>query len=288
MHLTLHRKRVIHRMMIFFWLGCAAALIYFQFHPDLPYRMAVHFHTVAELEKAKPQKNILLVFSAWWCGPCQKMKADIFSKKEAALVIEKNFYPVLIDEKQGKGFTPKEKTYLTKYNVSAFPTFIILSPQGHILRKFSGTYHLLWELQRDPATVRGDIYFIQFDPKVIRNPSPRPKLVYISYWDYTACIGASYSRLKNLDPFLHPSQSLAQFVNENFELYEITPRHFQSRSKCNQTVQNLGITRAPAVIVFSSDGKELFRIVGDLSAFQDRAAEIIQYLKEKGHEPAGP
>ena len=277
----LKRQSLFIGSVLIFWLGCASALIYFQFHPDLPYRMVVHFHTVEDLEKAHPKKNILLVFSAWWCGPCQQMKSKIFTKKEARLVIEKNFYPVLIEEKQEKGFTPREKAYVEKYNIQAFPTLLILSPQGRILRKIIGTDRLLWELQRDPATVRGDIYFTRFDPDTVKTPSDRPKLVYISYWDYTTCMGMRYSRLLKLDPFMRPPQSLAHFLNENFEVYNISPNQFPHREGCRQTVQHLGLTRAPAVIVYAPDGHELFRIIGDLSSFQNRAEEVLRFLKEQ-------
>lgn len=72
----------------------------------------------------KEKKPILTVFSATWCGPCQKVKKETFSKDEFQKVADQ---VVLLYIEQTD---PKSKDYIKKNKISAYPTFKVFSKDG--------------------------------------------------------------------------------------------------------------------------------------------------------------
>lgn len=93
------------------------------------------------LNKAKAnKKNAKLVFMdcfTTWCGPCKHMANVIFPQKEAGDYFNRNFVNIKIDMEKGEGIELR-----TKYDVSAFPTFLILDANGNEVGRIVGSDEL--------------------------------------------------------------------------------------------------------------------------------------------------
>lgn len=91
------------------------------------------------IEKAKIEnKNILLYFTADWCGPCKYMEKNVFNNDSVKTYIQENFIAIKINESTWRG-----EKITNKYKIYGFPTFIILDKQGveinnHIGLLYSG------------------------------------------------------------------------------------------------------------------------------------------------------
>ena len=88
-----------------------------------------HDITLAEaMNKAKAEgKYVLVDFHTSTCVPCKKMEKEVFPTPECGEYINSHFVSIMIDgEDDGAG------TELAKeYQVFIFPTYMILSPDGH-------------------------------------------------------------------------------------------------------------------------------------------------------------
>lgn len=78
----------------------------------------------------KEQKPLLAYFSADWCSWCHKLdetflKQPAFEKFAEDFVLVKILYP-----KNRQEYTPEQKYWRQKYNVSSFPTLVILDQEG--------------------------------------------------------------------------------------------------------------------------------------------------------------
>lgn len=83
------------------------------------------------LEVAKRTNKIVMVdFNAVWCGPCQKMKAEVFPLPEFKAYGKKMvFCEVDVDH---------NPALASKYGASAIPAIRFLKPDGSIVHKFEG------------------------------------------------------------------------------------------------------------------------------------------------------
>ena len=95
------------------------------------------------LEQAKKEKKaVLLEFTGSdWCPPCKMMRKEVFSKKEFVDGADKNYILVELDfprgEEEGKKETlEKNKPFLEKYKVDAFPTVVLLDAEGKEFNRF--------------------------------------------------------------------------------------------------------------------------------------------------------
>ncbi|MDR1274096.1 MAG: thioredoxin family protein [Odoribacteraceae bacterium] len=78
------------------------------------------------LETARSEKKIVFVDCyTTWCGPCKHMAETVFPRKEAGDFFNRHFVSVKFDMEKGEGAEIQKK-----YNVQAFPTFLMLTPGG--------------------------------------------------------------------------------------------------------------------------------------------------------------
>ncbi|HMP30141.1 MAG TPA: thioredoxin domain-containing protein, partial [Saprospiraceae bacterium] len=83
-------------------------------------------------ELAKSQEKVIFVdVMADWCMPCKAMIQDINKNKEVYDFFNTHFINVQINEKY-------QRSFLTKYNVTAFPTLFFLSSSGDVLQSLVG------------------------------------------------------------------------------------------------------------------------------------------------------
>lgn len=85
--------------------------------------------------KAAQDKNkpVLLYFWAVWCSFCAKMDKEVLSDGEVSTLLKGSFVPVLIDVDKEANYK-----YLSDYKVVGTPTFVILTPQGGLIRGIVG------------------------------------------------------------------------------------------------------------------------------------------------------
>ncbi len=80
----------------------------------------------------KEKKPVILVFSASWCPPCQKMKKDVYPSAEVAGFHDKFIWAYLDTDKKANSKPAG------KYGVSGIPHIEIQSPDGKQLKKVVG------------------------------------------------------------------------------------------------------------------------------------------------------
>lgn len=86
------------------------------------------------LEKAKKENKLVFVDTyTSWCMPCKYMANTIFPKKEMGEYLNERFVCVKFNTEEGEG-----AEIMKRYEISAFPTFLILNMEGEVQHKIVG------------------------------------------------------------------------------------------------------------------------------------------------------
>ena len=87
------------------------------------------------LEKAKTEdKYVFVDVYTSWCGPCKMMDDQVFPLKEVGDYFNKRFISVKKNAEVGE----EGPRFANKYNIKAYPTFVILDKNGELIHMFAG------------------------------------------------------------------------------------------------------------------------------------------------------
>jgi thiol:disulfide interchange protein len=86
-------------------------------------------------EAGETGRPLLVVFGADWCGPCEQMKARVFSDKTVADTIEARFVPLRVDLTENGG--PND-SLARRFGVTGIPALFVLDPRGNPISRSAG------------------------------------------------------------------------------------------------------------------------------------------------------
>lgn len=89
--------------------------------------------TEALAEAQKENKLVFMDCYTSWCGPCKNMTNNVFPLKEAGDYFNPRFVCVKYDMEKGEGVELAKK-----FDVHAYPTFIIIRPDGTVQHRLVG------------------------------------------------------------------------------------------------------------------------------------------------------
>ena len=83
-----------------------------------------------EAEAKRTGKPVLYFFTAAWCGPCHLLEEQVFSRKDVADQIAKDFVPIVVRDRMRETGTnsPEMLALADRYGLRGFPTLIVSRP----------------------------------------------------------------------------------------------------------------------------------------------------------------
>ncbi len=105
-------------------------------------------------QAATEKKNVLVLFTGSdWCPPCKALKANILEKPEFEAFAKDKYVLVEIDlpnqKKLPEGLLEKNRALSTKMKIEAFPTMLVINPDGVVVSGFLGGRGALEDVSKD-------------------------------------------------------------------------------------------------------------------------------------------
>ncbi len=91
-------------------------------------------------EAATSNKLVFIDAFTTWCGPCKKLKRDIFPDSVVGKFFNQHFLNLEINMEKGEGIELAKK-----YHVKAYPTLLFVNSQGNVVHRATG-FHTVEEL----------------------------------------------------------------------------------------------------------------------------------------------
>ncbi|HEX8823831.1 MAG TPA: thioredoxin family protein [Archangium sp.] len=142
-----------------------ASGLYEKDHPPVPSSL-VAWVPLEQAEALSRERGvpILYEFSADWCGPCHMLERDVFDSDADARRLNARYVAVRVkDRREEEGENPPAvQALIDKYKVGAFPTLVLVMPDGKELGQKRG-YHGYTETLK----------FLRLPTPSGRRPAPR-------------------------------------------------------------------------------------------------------------------
>lgn len=84
-------------------------------------------------QAAKNNQPVFLFWSAQWCPPCNQVKSTIFTREDF-IAKSRAFVPLYVD-----GDTPSGQALGKRFSVGAYPTMVLLRPDGREITRLAGS-----------------------------------------------------------------------------------------------------------------------------------------------------
>jgi thioredoxin-related protein len=101
-------------------------------------------------------KYIFMDCFTTWCGPCRFMSTTIFPQEEAGNFFNDKFISVKVqldtiakDDAHVRSWYADAHNIMTQYDVRAFPTYLVFTPDGHVLHRAVGSTQTAAEFIRN-------------------------------------------------------------------------------------------------------------------------------------------
>jgi thiol:disulfide interchange protein len=110
-----------------------ASGLYEQAHPSVPHSL-VAWVPLEQAEALSRERGVPIVykFTADWCEPCHMMDREVFDSDEDARRINARYVAVQVKDRmdeEGQN-APAVQALIDKYKIVAFPTLVIVTPEG--------------------------------------------------------------------------------------------------------------------------------------------------------------
>src|ERR1700744_3606509 len=111
----------------------------------------VHFEdglswTAIQAKAKAENKYIFMDCFTTWCGPCKYMSKELFPKEAAGNYFNDKFVSISVqldtsakDNDAVKGWYADAHALAEKYNIRAYPTFLVFTPDGHVVHRMVGS-----------------------------------------------------------------------------------------------------------------------------------------------------
>lgn len=100
-------------------------------------------------------KPYIILFTASWCVPCQRLKREVFTDLQIAALVNNNYLAYYIDLENFDDLEVNSKLF----HVEQLPTILFFNPMGRQTDKAVGFFdaHYFWRKLREhiPPTQRG-------------------------------------------------------------------------------------------------------------------------------------
>jgi thiol:disulfide interchange protein len=128
-------------LLLLLFAGRAGFALWENKHPAQVYERVEWLDPVAAAEaSAMHRRPILYDFTADWCGPCNRLKAEVFADRAQGAMIAVMFVPArVLDRRQEDGSNPALVDSLQRrFAVEGFPTLVAVTPDGREVGRVVG------------------------------------------------------------------------------------------------------------------------------------------------------